>query len=47
MCVCVCVCVRRMCRYRLVWSNTDLQATNTTIKMDCAPGGHETRILNI
>ena len=27
--------VRRMCRNRLVWLNTNLQATNTTVEMDC------------
>ena len=31
-----------MCRYRPTWSNRDLQATNTTVEMDCAPAGHVT-----
>ena len=26
-----------------MWSNTDLQATNTTVEMDYATGGHVTR----
>ena len=32
-----------MCWYRHVWSNTYLQATNTTVEMDCALRDHVTR----
>ena len=35
--------VRRMCRYRPMLSNTDHQATNTTVKIDCTAVGHMTR----
>ena len=31
-----------MGRYRPVWLNMDLHATNTTVEMDCAPGSHAT-----
>ena len=36
MCVCVCVCVK-MCQYQPVWSNTDLQTTNTTVDIAYTP----------
>ena len=36
-----------LCRYLPGWSNTDIQATNTTVEMDCVIGVTWLGIVNI